>query len=88
MSKKTGLILLHCTIIPWLIAFINFKDNKDELGSRMITQGLILSIVWCIPCIGYIVGCIFSIMAIVNIAKGVEDYKLPIFGEVNWFNKG
>ena len=78
MSKKTGLILLHCTIIPWLIAFINFKDNKDELGSRMITQGLILSIV----------GCIFSIMAIVNIAKGDEDYKLPIFGEVNWFNKG
>ena len=26
-------------------------------------------------------------MAIVNIAKGDEDYKLPIFGEVDWFNK-
>ncbi len=87
MSKKTGLILLHIGFICWLIAFLNFKDKKEELGTRMITQGLILAIVWCIPCVGYIVGTIFTIMAIVNIAKGDEDYKLPIFGEVDWFNK-
>jgi len=87
MNKKTAQIFLHCGFIFWLIAFLNFKDQKEVLGTRLMTQGLILAIVWCIPCIGYIVGTIFTIMAIVNIAKGDEDYKLPIFGEVDWFNK-
>ncbi|MCR4815188.1 MAG: hypothetical protein K5879_10225 [Lachnospiraceae bacterium] len=87
MNKKTAQIFLHCGFIFWLIAFFNFKDQKEVLGTRLMTQGLILAIVWCIPCIGYIAGTIFTIMAIVNIAKGDEDYKLPIFGEVDWFNK-
>ena len=85
MNKKTALIFLHCGFIFWLIAFLNFKDNKQELGTRMITQGLILSIIWCVPCVGYVVGTIFTILAIVNIAKGDEDYHMPLFSDVDWF---
>ena len=85
MSKKTGQIFLHLSFIFWLIAFLNFKDKKEELGTRMITQGLILSIIWCVPFVGYVVGTIFTIMAIVHIAKDEDDYKLPVIGEADWF---
>ncbi len=86
MSKKAALILLHCGFLGWLIAFFAYNDRSD-LGGRIITQGLINSIIWCLFIPGYIAGCIFTIMAIVHIAKGDEDYKLPLFGEVNWFKQ-
>jgi hypothetical protein len=86
MGKKPASILLHCGIVGWLIAFFACND-RSELGGRIITQGLILSIIWFLFIPGYIVGLIFTIMAIVHIAKGAEDYKLPLFGEANWFKQ-
>ena len=86
MNKKAASILLHCGFVGWLIGFLAY-DNKADLGGRLITQGLILSIIWCVPFVGYVVGCIFTILAIINIAKGDEDYKLPVIGEANWFKQ-
>ena len=84
MTKKTALILLHCTFVGWLVAYIAYKDHAD-LGGRMITQGMLLWIIECVPCVGWIFSLILSLMAIVNISKGDEDYHCPIIGNANWF---
>ncbi len=85
MSKKAALILIHCGFVGWLIGYLAY-DNKAEIGGRMYTQGMINSIIWMLFVPGYIVGAIFTIMAIVNICKGDEDYHLPGFvGNSNWF---
>ena len=86
MSTKAAKILLHCFAIGWLIAFFSTQD-RSELGGRMITQGMIIWIIACVPFIGWVVSAIFAVLCIVNVAKGDLDYKCPIIGEANWFKQ-
>ena len=84
MSKKVTSIFVHCGVLGWLIGFLACND-KSAVGGRMFTQGLILGLIGLVPFIGWVIGPVGLVLAIINIAKGDEDYKLPVIGEVNWF---
>ena len=86
MSEKAAKILLHCFLIGWLIGFLGTND-KSTLGGRMITQGMLIWIIACVPFIGWVASMIFAVLCIVNVAKGDLDYHCPVIGEVNWFKQ-
>ena len=97
MDKKSTEILYYLGIVFWCLSFFIGSDDASLLHKNqgfILSVGTILvSILYCIPILGWISGpilhgilIIFAIIGIVNAAKGLEK-ELPIVGAIKIFNE-
>lgn len=83
-------IVSYLTFIGWIIAFILYQNNKSELAIFHIRQslglhiiGLIVTIVFWIPVIGWALGILLLvlwIMGLIYAAQG-EAKAVPLVGD-------
>lgn len=92
MDGKTKAIVAHLHLIGWIIALVLNSQEKDEFASFYIRQMLgliILSLIWIIPIIGWIIGIavmVLWILSIIGAASG-EKKLTPVVGQYfqDWF---
>lgn len=87
-------IISHITLIGWIIALIMNSNNKSELGNFYIRQTLgihLLSLLFYIPFIGWIIGIGVLILWVLSLIGAVssERKELPVVGEYfqDWFKE-
>lgn len=90
MDKKTSLIIMFIAdiisfgFLAWLILFL---ANKEVVGGKNLTAGLIIGLVPIIPFIGSLVSLVYGIIGLIKVCQGDLDPELPVISQWNWFDK-
>lgn len=88
MNSKTIAIVSYITIIGWLIAFFQYKDNKTPLAKYHLEQSLgvfIFSILWSIAM--RIVFSLVPTLAMLGSLLSLVPLVLIIIGIINAANE-
>lgn len=88
MNSKTIAIVSYITIIGWLIAFFQYKDNKTPLAKYHLEQSLgvfIFSILWSV--VMQIVFSLIPAMAMLGSLLSLVPLVLVIIGIINAANE-
>lgn len=88
MNSKTIAIVSYITIIGWLIAFFQYKDNKTPLAKYHLEQSLgvfIFSILWSIAM--RVVFSLIPALAMLGSLLSLVPLVLVIIGIINAANE-
>ena len=81
-EDKTVAIVSYITIIGWVVAFVIYSSNKNELGAFHLRQSLGLFItgfiLWWIPVLGWILNILVFIFWLIGLINAIQGEKKPL----------